>query len=262
MPFKTHAGIRYLTFDIFPQDFIHAIFTRQGGLSPEPWNSLNVGGTVGDDDERVRANRFRSFEALGRDRQSVFDVWQVHSSDVVIANIAHPRLNNPPVFKADIIVTDNPAVTPFMRFADCTPVLLYDPKKRAAGIAHAGWQGTVKRTAGKAVRAMEAAFGSKPGDILAAIGPAIGPDHYEVGLNVVEQVRYAFGNDSDNLLPKINDVYHFDLWAANKLDLEQAGVSQVQVSGLCTACHPTDWYSHREQKGKTGRFGALIAIGS
>jgi YfiH family protein len=260
MDFNNKDGIRYLTFDIFPKDFVHAIFARQGGLSPEPWDSLNVGGTVGDETERVRENRFRSFAALGRDRESVFDVWQVHSADVVIANKAHPRSNTSPEFKADSILTDNPAVTLFMRFADCTPILLYDPKKRVAGIAHAGWQGTVRRTAGSSVRAMQAAYGSNPGDILAAIGPAIGPDHYEVGPNVIEQVNYSFGKEAKRLLPEHDGRFHFDLWAANKFDLEQAGVRQVQVAGLCTACNPMDWYSHRAQKGRTGRFGALVAV--
>jgi YfiH family protein len=219
-----------------------------------------MGGTVGDDRERVRNNRYRSFTALGRDRSSIFDVWQVHSADIVIANAPHPRFDNPPEFKADGIITSNPDVTLFMRFADCTPILLYDPKSRSVGIVHAGWQGTVKRAAGAAVKTMQAAFGSCSTDILAAIGPAIGPDHYEVGADVIEQVNYSFGEDSARVLQKRDGRTFFDLWAANTLVLEQAGVNKVQVAGLCTACHPDDWYSHRAQKGKTGRFGALIAL--
>src|SRR5512137_2010213 len=121
MQFHTTDGVRYLTFDIFPKKVVHAIFTRQGGFSPAPWSSLNVGGTVGDERQRVRENRFRSFAVLGRGRESMFDVWQVHSADVVVANAPHPRLNEPPEFKADVIITDNPEVTLFMRFADCTP---------------------------------------------------------------------------------------------------------------------------------------------
>ena len=260
MKFNTVEAVRYLTFDIFPKDVIHAVFTRQGGLSPEPWNSLNVGGTVGDERDRVRENRYRSFAVLGRDRHSIFDVWQIHSADVVIANTAHPHFNSSPIFKADGIVTDNPAVSLFMRFADCTPVLLYDPCEKAIGLVHAGWQGTVKRAAAQAIKTMQAAYGSKPGDILAAIGPAIGPDHYEVGQDVLDQVRYCFGDDSAGLIHEYAGRPHFDLWAANKLILQQAGVEQVEVAGLCTACHPDDWYSHRAQKGKTGRFGVLMAL--
>lgn len=261
MDFQTVAGVRYLTFDIFPREVVHAIFTRHGGLSPEPWHSLNVGGTVGDERARVRENRLRSFHALGRDTHSLFDVWQVHSADAVIANHPHPRITEPPEFKADIIVTDNPQVTLFMRFADCTPILLYDPRRAAVGIVHAGWLGTVKRAAGEAVRAMRAAYGSRPADLLAAIGPSIGPDHYEVGLDVEEHVRYAFGKAAASLLHRNHGPKaHFDLWAANKLALNQAGVEQVEVAGLCTVCHRDDWFSHRAEKGKTGRFGALIAL--
>jgi YfiH family protein len=260
MRFHENHGVRYLTFDSFPDELVHAVFTRQGGLSPQPWNSLNVGGTVGDERARVRENRYRSFEALGRDRQSMFDVWQVHSADVVLANAPHPRFDNPPEFKADGIITQSPDVTLFMRFADCTPILLYDPIHRAAGIVHAGWQGTVKRAAANAVKTMQAAFGSDPAQLLAAIGPAIGPDHYEVGADVIEQVRYSFDGDAARVLREQAGHTFFDLWAANTLVLEQAGVRQVEVAGLCTACHPQDWYSHRGEKGKTGRFGALIAV--
>jgi hypothetical protein len=261
MGFHSVDGVRYLTFDSFPPEVVHAVFTRQGGLSPEPWHSLNVGGTVGDERSRVRENRYRSFRALGRETGSMFDVWQVHSADVVLANAPHPRYDNPPEFKADAIITDNPAVTLFMRFADCTPIFLYDPHKRAVGIVHAGWLGTVRRAAGEAVKAMQAAYGSKPADIFAAIGPSIGPDHYEVGFDVEQHVRYAFGQQADLLLHRNHGPKaHFDLWAANKLTLEQAGVEQVEVAGLCTVCHPDDWFSHRGGKGKTGRFGALIAL--
>jgi polyphenol oxidase len=261
MSFHTTNGIRYLTFDIFPRNVVQAVFTRQGGLSPEPWSSLNLGGGVGDERQRVRENRFRAFTALGRNPYSMFDVWQVHSADVVVANAPHPHFNNPPEFKADVILTDNPAVTLFMRFADCTPILLHDPKKNVVGLVHAGWLGTVKKAAGQAVRMMQAAYGSNPADILAAIGPSIGPEHYEVGADVVERVRYSFNSDSDALFQTHEGHAHFDLWAANRLTLEQAGVGQVEVAGICTACHPEDWFSHRAQKGKTGRFGALIALG-
>lgn len=260
MKFHNYNGIHYLTFEIFPKNVVHAVFTRRGGLSPEPWASLNVGGTVGDENERVRQNRYRSFETLGRERTSIYDVWQIHSADIVMANAAHPRFAGPPELKADGIITDNPAVSLFMRFADCTPILLYDPVKMVIGIVHAGWQGTVKGVAGQAVKMMGAGYGSKPDNILAAIGPSIGPDHYEVGDNVIEQVRYFFGKHSSQVLSNRNGRTHFDLWEANKYILNQAGVEMVEVSNLCTACNTKDWYSHRAQKGRTGRFGALIGL--
>jgi polyphenol oxidase len=260
MQFHESAGIRHLTFDIFPENVLHSVFTRQGGLSPEPGNSLNVGGGVGDERERVRSNRFRAFDLLGRNRNSIFDVWQVHSADIVLVNAPHPRLDKPPEFKADGMVTQSQDVTLFMRFADCTPILLHDPVTKSVGIVHSGWQGTMKKCAAAAVKTMQAAFGAHPEDILAAIGPAIGPDHYEVGANVIEQASYAFGPSLPKVLHVRDGRSYFDLWAANTLVLEQAGVKQVEVAELCTACHTKDWYSHRAEKGKTGRFGAMIAL--
>jgi polyphenol oxidase len=263
MPFQTVDKIRYLTFDLFPERVVHAIFTRRGGLSPDPWASLNVGGTVGDEDDRVRQNRFRAFRALNRDPRSMFDVWQVHSADVVIATAPHDSI--PRELKADAIITDNPAVTLFMRFADCTPILLFDPRHPAVGIAHAGWLGTVRRAASATVAAMQAAYGSRPSELLAAIGPSIGPDHYEVGPEVIEKAGYAFGAQAGTLFHHNDGPRpHFDLWAANRLDLEQAGLKpeNIALAEICTACNPQDWYSHRRDKGQTGRFGALIALQS
>jgi YfiH family protein len=259
MPFSQHNGIRYYTFDIFPGNVAQAVFTRQGGVSPQPWDSLNVGGGIGDDLQNVRANRIRSFQAVGRPVESVHDVWQVHSADVVFAD--HPRPMEGEYRKADILLTDNPGVTLFMRFADCTPVLLYDPRKRAVGIVHAGWLGTVRGAARAAVGAMRERYGSHPQDLLAAIGPSIGPDHYEVGADVIARVRETFGARAGDLLLAHGGSLHFDLWKANQALLEEAGVEQIEVAGICTACHPKDWYSHRGEKGKTGRFGALIGLG-
>jgi purine-nucleoside/S-methyl-5'-thioadenosine phosphorylase / adenosine deaminase len=259
MPLQQTDGLDYFTFECLPAgEMTHAVFTRRGGVSPAPWHALNVGGTVGDERERVRENRFRAFRALGRDPRSLYDVWQIHSADVVLANA--PGEGSPPELRADAIITDNPVVTLFMRFADCVPILLYDPAHRAVGIVHAGWQGTVKQVAAAAVRAMTAAFDSRPGDLLAGIGPSIGPDHYEVGPDVIARVHQSFGDDAEELLPAYGDRRHFDLWAANRLSLEQAGVRQIEVAGLCTACHTHHWYSHRAEKGRTGRFGALIAL--
>jgi YfiH family protein len=260
MSFLSRGGLRLYQFDSFGPDVFQAVFTRRGGVSPEPWNSLNLGSTVGDDLDRVRENRMRAFAAADRDPASLFDVWQVHGVDVAIAEVPHPP--GSPHQQADIILTDKPGLTLLMRFADCVPILLHDPVRKAAGIAHAGWLGTVRGTARVAVEAMRSRYGSDPADILAAIGPSIGPDHYEVGTDVVIQVRQAFGQDASGLLASRDGHAYLDLWAANRLLLEQAGVRQVETSGLCTACALTDWYSHRLEKGRTGRFGAMIALKS
>jgi YfiH family protein len=258
MPFHSNGEIRYYQFDLFDNGPVQAIFTRRGGVSPHPWAGLNLGGTVGDDPERVRENRRRALHALNRDLDSVYDVWQVHGVEVAIAE--SPRPPEIPHQKADAILTAKPGITLMMHFADCVPVFLHDPVRKVVGIAHAGWMGTVRGTLRAAVETMQTRFGSNPADIQAAIGPSIGPDHYRVGPDVIGQVRQAFGADTPELLAARDGSTYFDLWATNRLTLEQAGVRQIEVAGLCTACHTQDWFSHRAERGRTGRFGAIIAL--
>jgi YfiH family protein len=256
MPFHQNESIRYFHFENIAAR--HAIFTRHGGLSPAPWNSLNVGGTVGDDLKRVRANRNLSLQALSCDPATVFDVWQVHSADVVCATA--PRPDSESVQQADIILTDKPKVTLYMRFADCVPIMAHDPHRGVIGVAHAGWKGTIHGVATSLVNAMKKEYGCNPSDITAGIGPSIGPDHYEVGADVILQVMQNFGDDSEQVLQSRDGKIHFDLWRTNQLQLERAGVGNIQVAGICTACNTQDWFSHRAEKGRTGRFGALIAL--
>lgn len=280
MPFEQSGEIRFFTFASFPPDqVVQAVFTRRGGASPAPWAGLNVGGTVGDAPERVLENRQRAFRALERDPASVYDVWQVHGAQVVCAT--GPRPPEQPHLKADIILTDRPEVTLFMRFADCVPILLFDPRRAVVGLVHAGWQGTVRRAAAAGVAAMQASYGSRPGDILAGIGPSIGAHHYPVGPDVIGRVRDAFGERAAAFLNSSNGhgpptpidaprpagasstggyTLQFDLWAANQAVLEESGVGQIESAQICTACHLDDWFSHRDEAGRTGRFGALIAL--
>lgn len=264
MPFQQSNGIRYYTFEsLTDAGVVHAALTRQGGVSPHPWSSLNVGATVGDVAENVRENRVRSFKALKRSFESLFDVWQVHGTEVVCAQA--PRPPEQAHQKADAILTDRPGVTLFMRFADCVPIFVYDPRKKVIGLIHAGWLGTVRQTAAAALDAMRACYGSQPQDILAGIGPSIAAHHYEVGPEVATQVQAAFGDDASGLLlpargPGSQEKVLLDLWAANRLVLERLGVRHIEIAGICTACHLDDWYSHRGEKGQTGRFGALIGL--
>lgn len=251
-----HNGLRYFKFDSMQAR--HAIFTRHGGVSPEPWGSLNVGGTVGDDLARVRENRILSFQAMGCEPESIFDVWQVHSADVVCARA--PRPIDESYRQADIILTDKQDVTLFMRFADCVPIMVSDPRNGVIGIAHAGWMGTLRDVASATINAMKKQYGSNPADIVACIGPSIGPDHYEVGADVILQVMQKFGDESELILKSHNGKIHFNLWETNRLLLEHAGVQNIEISGICTACNTSDWFSHRAEKGRTGRFGALISL--
>ena len=256
MPFTYQDNLRYFQFNTIQTR--HAIFTRRGGLSPEPWNSLNVGGTVGDDSTRVRANRNLSLKALGCLPDSVFDVWQVHGADVVYAT--EPRLDSESVKQADIILTDKPELTLYMRFADCVPIFVHDPRKGVIGVAHAGWMGTLRDVATSMISSMIKRYGSNPADIIAGIGPSIGPDHYEVGADVILRVMEKFKDESELLLKSHDGKIHFDLWKTNRVLLERAGVGHIEIAEVCTACNTNDWFSHRAEKGRTGRFGALITL--
>lgn len=237
---------------------MHAVFSRRGGVSAPPWESLNVGGSVGDVLANVVENQRRVFQTVNRTPESIFDVWQVHSVRVIEAKA--PRSPNTPYEQADIILTDQPGITLIMRFADCVPILLFDPVHQAVGIIHSGWKGTINLASRKAIIAMRDLYGSHPADILAAIGPAIGPDHYDVGSEVVSQVRNAFGTTASDFLPQHDGRTYFDLWEANRQTLVEAGVTQIELSGICTACQVKSWYSHRAEHGKTGRFAVLIGL--
>ncbi len=258
MPFHEQNELSYYSFDIFSNAVRQGIFTRRGGVSSAPWHSLNLGGSVGDDPAHVAENRTRAFRAMGCEPDSVPDVWLVHGTDIVYADGA-PRLDQPLV-KADIIFTDNPNVSLFMRFGDCVPILLHDPQKKVIGIIHAGWLGTVRGVVQAAVEGMQSHYGCKPENIIAGIGPSIGVDHYEVGADVISQFQEKFMQDADQMLQTRNGVTFLDLWIANAIQLKNAGVEQIQISGICTACRVDDWFSHRAEKGKTGRFGALMKL--
>ncbi len=258
MFFHSKNGIRYFSFEKFSKSITQAVFTRQGGVSPAPWNSLNVGGAVGDDASHVIENRARSFNALNRPVASLFDVWLVHGTSVIYADA--PRDLKTEMHKADITLTDKPDVTLYMRFADCVPLLFHDPVQGVVGISHAGWQGTVDNLAGVTIAAMKSRYACKPENIQAAIGPSIGQDHYEVGKDVITRFQTVFGKDIDRLVEGRDGKTYLDLWKSNLIQLQRAGVEQVEVAGVCTACHLDDWFSHRAEKGKTGRFGALIGL--
>jgi YfiH family protein len=253
------GAVRYYSFESLENTGVtQAVFTRSGGVSKAPFASLNTGGTVGDELGAVAENRQRCFIALERNIATMFDVWQVHSNDVVFAEA--PRPVGQPHQRADIILTDQPGVTLFMRFADCVPVFLVDPVRRVVGMVHAGWVGSVNRISAVAVQAMTRQYGCQPGNMLAAIGPSIGVEHYPIGEEVIERVKQSFGDDSGKLLLEYQDGIHLDLWITNQLVLESQGVRQIEHSGICTACHLEDWFSHRGEAGRTGRFGALLAL--
>ncbi len=253
------GSIKYYRFSSFEnQGLFHAVFTRHGGISPPPWKSLNFGASVGDDIIRVKQNRKCALSAIDIQQDSVYDVHQVHSTEIVITD--RSLTADEPHIKADAIITYRPGITLLMRFADCVPVFLFDPVKRVIGLAHAGWIGTINKIARKVVLKMEQEFGTKPGDILAAIGPSIGPDHYVVGKEVIDGVISSFGDQGGHLIIRHDNKSFFDLWKANQDVLKEAGVSNIEVAEICTQCNLDDWYSHRGEHGKTGRFGVVLGL--
>jgi hypothetical protein len=237
----------------------HGIFTRHGGVSAAPWGTLNLGGTVGDSVAAVRTNHELLYAALGMNQRRVVTTWQVHSADVVIAT--QPVRGRRWLAQADALVTDRPDTPLVMRFADCTPLLFFDPVQGAIGMAHAGWRGTVQGVAAHTVKTMQQAYGSQPRDIQVIIGPSISPQCFQVGEEVVSALYERFGT-LDGLMTRNphDQTAYVDLWAANKLDLQRLGVEQIEIMGICTMQQTADFFSHRGEKGKTGRFGAAIAL--
>ncbi len=259
MGFIEMNGLRYYQFELFKgHSVFHAVLTRHGGVSKHPYDTLNTGGTVGDDPQNVLKNHHLIYDALGYDYDSRFDVWQVHGTKILCAD--GPRSSDTPHPKADGILTGQPEVTLFMRFADCVPILLFDPVNKVIGIIHAGWQGTVKKIAQVAVEKMMKRYHSKPETILAGIGPSICQACYQVGKEVRDAFISSFGEVSEQYFHQQEGKHYLDLWHANQDILRLSGVTQIETAGICTACHLQDWYSHRAENGRTGRFGILMAL--
>lgn len=239
----------------------HGIFGRAGGCSPAPWDALNVGSEVGDEPARVLRNYARICAELDIKQGDLTTVRQVHGNCMQrVGEADRGRL----VGSLDGLITDTPGVALSLRFADCTPIMVYDPAHHALGVAHAGWRGTVSKIAVALVEAMVEAFNSRPAELLAGIGPSIGPCCYEVGSEVIMAAQAAFERDVERrdgwpLLFSNGSATYLDLWAANRVLLESAGVTQVETTRLCTACHRDRFFSHRGDKGRTGRF-AMVAV--
>ncbi len=251
-------------FDQFSAEpsLVHAAFTRLGGVSLPPYASLNLGHTVGDDPMAVEINYSRVYRALRIHRSQTVTCHLTHSANVLVVTAAD---GGRVVGRGDAMVTADLGVYLSMRFADCVPILLHDPVQGAVGLAHAGWRGTVKNVAGAVVQTMVDELGCSPETITAVIGPSIGPCCYQVRSEVIQAVEATFppkGLTYDNagrLLSRRNGHQaYLDLWEANRQQLTAAGVGQVVVAGLCTACHTDRFFSHRAEQAHTGRFGVII----
>ena len=256
MQVEQRGSVRFKTFASFPAGrIVHAVFDRIGGVSPAPYNSLNMSIGTGDTIENVRENQHRAFQAIGLPLASMARACQVHGNRTVPV---YGQSYNP-TKKADALITATPGVALFMSFADCVPILLYDPVQHVIGIAHAGWRGTVSGICQDVVTKMGLYFHCHPTDILAAIGPSISAKNYPVGAEVADAVMRAFPEQNE-LLPVHNGKAHFDLWDANVNALRRCGVKTIQLSQLCTASCTDQYFSHRAEAGNTGRFGTVIAL--
>lgn len=256
---NTNGSIISYTFDNLDRKQVQVeVLSRIGGVSPEPWNTLNLGGTVGDPHSNVSQNKNLVIEQFALNSDQIFDVWQVHSADWIYATSGRPVEQAHQ--KADIIITDKPGLTLMMRFADCVPLFINDPVHKAVGIAHAGWVGTSKNVARCMVEAMQKQFRSKPDEMIAGIGPAICLEHYQVGTEVIDAITETIGENITSVTKIIDGKPHIDLKKANVIQFQNAGVTNIENSNLCTACDEEHWFSHRRGNGKTGRFGAFIRL--
>ncbi|MGB1286930.1 MAG: peptidoglycan editing factor PgeF [Aggregatilineales bacterium] len=243
------------------QNIKHGIFTRHGGVSAAPWSSLNLGGTQGDEVTHVQQNHHLMYDALDVNGGNAVTTWMVHGVDVVIADAPVPGRKW--LAQADAILTDKPDLPLVMRYADCTPLLYRDPTQGVIGLAHAGWRGTVQGMASVTVKAIQAHYGSNPTDIEVIIGPTISCKNFQVGEEVVEAFEGYFGT-LDNLMRRDPDdgTAYLDLWEANRLDLVQSGIpdKNITIAGICTHARTDDFFSHRAEKGRTGRFGVVMSL--
>ena len=264
---RERAGLPVLTWPVFeplPVDVI--VTTRHGGVSAGRYASLNLSFAVGDEAAAVHENRGRAAAALGTDLAAFVFARQAHGSHAVVVSAADRGRGTPAagdaIGPADALVTATPGIVLAILVADCVPIVLYDPAGHVLACVHAGWRGTVARTARAALAAM-VSLGTQPRDVVAGIGPAVAPGSYHVGGDVAAAARDAFGDQSQALLrPDATGGrgrWLFDLPAANRHVLLAAGVpdSQIHVAATPTGPGPGLFFSHRAER-PCGRF-ALAA---
>ena len=237
------AGLEVLTWPAFGGfDMDVLVTTRRGGVSAGPYASLNLSLNVGDDPAHVLENRRRALAALGAGLEDAVFAQQVHGAAAEVVGLADrgrgTRRSADAIPGADALVTADPGPVLAVLAADCVPVVLYDPVAHVLACAHAGWRGTVAGAAASAVRAM-VSLGSRPANVVAGLGPAIAPGGYQVGAEVAEAAAKAFGERAPAVLhPAGPEQWRFDLWTANRMVLQAAGVPDGQIHGTDTATGP------------------------
>lgn len=266
--FHEKDGVLTLAFPCFSEIpwLRHGFSTRKGGVSEGIYASMNLSFSVGDDPEKVRENYHRIGKALGmEDTRMVLSAQDHHTEirTVTEADCGKGVYRDRDYESVDGLITNTPEIPLVTHYADCVPLFFVDPKKRVIGLAHAGWRGTVARIGEKMVRRFEAEFGSDPKDLIAAIGPSIGPCSFEVDAPVAEAFLALSDLEPKGFVrPMENGKYMVDLWETNRRIMCAAGIpaEQITVTDLCTMCHPDVFFSHRATGGKRGGMGAFMMM--
>lgn len=245
----------------------HGMSTRMGGVSEGIYATMNFKEDGEDTQENIRKNYRRSAEYLGCDVKRIVRPRLVHGKQVHLVtkeDYGDGAIRPSSLLNTDAVITDEPGVTLCATFADCVPLFFVDVKRHAIGLAHSGWRGTVQKIGVETVRAMQRHFGSNPQDILAAIGPCICGECYEVGKEVAEEFQTAFEGTDDKGILRENpaEKYQLDLRKANEQVFLDAGVlpEHITISDVCTCCNPELLFSHRATKGRRGALGAFLGI--
>ncbi len=245
----------------------HGFSTRKGGVSTGIFSSMNLNFKRGDDPDAVMENYRRMAAALNMRVEDMVLSDQTHTTNVrVITEEDRGKGILKPQDYSDVdgMITNVPGIVLVTSYADCVPLYFVDPVRKAIGLSHSGWKGTVGHIGQKTVWKMHEVYGSEPKDIVAAIGPSICQSCYEVSDDVAEAFRANFTADeaADILLDKGNGKYQLDLWKANWYVLTDAGIlpEHLSVADLCTACHPDLLWSHRKTNGQRGGLSAFLSL--
>jgi YfiH family protein len=264
--------VPYISFPILSDiPFIcHGFSTRIGGVSNGIYDSMNLGidSLVNRDDPSCIIENYRRIsKSIGIDPSTIVISKQVHKTNIRLVDEKDCQKG---LFKArdfdetDGLITNTPGVTLVTLYADCVPLFFVDIRKKAIGLTHSGWRGTVNKIGKITVEKMQEYFDSNPKDILAVIGPSICKDCFEIGEEVAREFINAFPVDYENniIFPDLNGKYHCDLWAANQAVLIQAGLSpeNIHICGVCTSCNSDLLFSHRKTGGKRGSLAAFLAL--
>lgn len=259
----------YLEYPLFADTGLvrHGFSTRLGGVSRGCYSSLNLSFTRGDDEEAVRENFRRIGAAIGVRCEDMVFSQQTHTTNVRVVTEADRGMGimrQREFQDVDGLVTNVPGICLVTFYADCVPLFFLDPVKKVIGLCHSGWRGTVGKIGKAAVELMSRQFGCDPGDILAAVGPSICQDCYEVSEEVIEKFRENFDEKcwQDLFYQKENGKYQLDLWKANAFIFLEAGIlpEHMAVTNLCTHCNSDVLYSHRTTGEKRGNLAAFLAL--